>query len=511
METTTAALLTASKLSKRFGATCALHSADMTVRAGQVHALMGENGAGKSTFVKMLVGALQPDSGSIELMGTPVAFRSVRDAIAAGIIPVYQHSTLFPDMTVEQNLHAFDLARQNAVWRHAPSVSLRTYLDTAERIGVRARPDQLVSQLTLAERQLLEITRGVARQCKLLLLDEPTAALNASEAERLFSVIADLRRDGKGIIFISHKLNEITRICDVVTVLRDGHTVIAAAPANALSHREIVEAMVGPVAHRTARMLPPVGPVRLQVSALECTNWFKNISLTVGRGEIIGIAGLIGSGANEVGEAIGGARAPSAGSIQVDGGEITDTSRRKFKDAGIGIVPADRTADGIFPGLSCAINASSSAYSSIAVGPFLSSRSEIAASTNLFDQLRVKPRDPGADIGALSGGNQQKLLIIRNLLLPDLKVLVVLEPTRGVDVHARDAIHDAILAAASRGISVVIASSDIEEVLALSHRICVMREGRLASTFPRGTNPAEILACISGDTFATSEADHAHI
>ena len=505
MDTTQQPLLSARGLSKRFGATCALRSADLTVQAGQVHALMGENGAGKSTLVKMLVGALQPDAGTIALAGAPVIFHSVRGAIAAGIIPVYQHSTLFPEMTVAENLNAFDAARENPLWRRKAPIALSTYLEIAKRMGLIINPAQMVNQLSMAERQLLEITRGVARNCQVLLLDEPTAALNAHEAERLFAAINSLKQEGKGIIFISHKLSEITQICDVVTVLRDGCTVLDAVPTKTLRHHDIVEAMVGPVALRSERELPIAGKRRLQVSGLKCGVTFDDLSLNVACGEIIGIAGLIGSGAIEVGEVLGGARSSSSGKIQVDGVDVARTSRRRFKQIGVGLVPADRTADGIFPGLSCAINAVASAYTAISVSSFLSNRIEVNASKKLFEDLRVKPSDPGAVISALSGGNQQKLLIIRNLLMPNMKVLILLEPTRGVDVHARDAIHDAIIAAARTGISVVVASSDIEEVMMLSHRVYVMRNGRLADVFKRGADPSEILACISGVSVDTGD------
>jgi ABC-type sugar transport system ATPase subunit len=222
-------LLTVKGLAKSFGATCALRGADLTVQAGQVHALMGENGAGKSTLVKMLVGALRPDAGTITLRGKQCVFGSVRDAIASGIVPVYQHATVFPQLSVEENLRAFDIAGSRP-WHHShQQIPIERLLQVASRIGLNVSPRQTVAKLSMAERQLLEIARGVAHECSVLILDEPTAALNEHETERLFSAIAGLKADGLGIVFISHKLGEITRICDAVTVLRDGCTALAAA------------------------------------------------------------------------------------------------------------------------------------------------------------------------------------------------------------------------------------------------------------------------------------------
>ena len=443
-------LLSVSGLSKRFGATCALRGADLTVRPGEVHALMGENGAGKSTLVKMLVGALRPDTGTILLRGQPVAFGSVRDAIAAGVIPVYQHATVFPDLTVEQNLHAFDVARAGTL-RAGARLPLQRYLDTARRIGLELNPRQLVSGLSMAERQLLEIARGVARKCEVLILDEPTAALNAHEADRLFAAVARLKDEGKGIVFISHKLGEIKQVCDAITVLRDGFTVVDAVPVAAMTPHEIV-----------------------------------------------GLAGLIGSGAIELGEVLSGSRPPCAGTIRVDELDLTAMPRRRFKQGGVGLIPADRSSDGIFPGLNCAANAAASTYASISDHLFVSDAMEVGASERLFVSLRVRPGDPALDVSALSGGNQQKLLVIRNLLLPGLKVLVVIEPTRGVDVNAREGIHDALVDAARRGVCVIVASSDIDEVVALSHRIVVMRHGRMARVFARGVALQQVIACTTG-------------
>jgi ABC-type sugar transport system ATPase subunit len=510
MDPTQHTLLTASKISKRFGATCALHSADLIVKAGQVHALMGENGAGKSTLVKILVGALRYDTGSVAIRGVPTSFHSVRDAITAGIIPVYQHSTLFPELSVTENLQAFDLAKESPVRISRRASRVQEFIETAARIGLKVDAQQPVSELSMAERQLLEIARGVARKCDVLILDEPTAALNAHEAERLFVAIAKLKMEGKGIVFISHKLGEIARICDVITVLRDGRTVIEATPAKSLNSRQIIEAMVGPVADRPERRLPKVGSTQLTVSDLGCGRAFEGLSLSVGRGEIVGIAGLIGSGALEVGEVLGGGRRPTTGRIQVDGLDIANTSRKCFKTSGVGLIPADRTVDGIFPGLNCAINAVASTYASISAKSFVSNKIEVRASEKLFRDLRVRPGDPSTMVSALSGGNQQKLLIIRNLLVPGMTVLVAIEPTRGVDVHARDAIHDAIVNAAHRGISVILASSDIDEVHALSHRVYVMRSGRLANVFDHMAKLSHVLACITGATHELEEIENAH-
>jgi ABC-type sugar transport system ATPase subunit len=490
-------LLTVKGLAKSFGATCALRGADLTVQAGQVHALMGENGAGKSTLVKMLVGALRPDAGTITLRGKQCVFGSVRDAIASGIVPVYQHATVFPQLSVEENLRAFDIAGSRP-WHHShQQIPIERLLQVASRIGLNVSPRQTVAKLSMAERQLLEIARGVAHECSVLILDEPTAALNEHETERLFSAIAGLKADGLGIVFISHKLGEITRICDAVTVLRDGCTALAAAPAASLTHQQIVEAMIGSVAERQQPVLPAIGAPRVVIATAGCRERFQNLSLTIGAGEIVGLVGLMGAGAIEAGEALGGGRPLTDGTIEIDGCPLSPGSRLGFKQAGVGFVPADRSAEGVLPGLSCATNAAASTFASIARRAFITGAMEVAASARLFESLRVRPGDPCLPIDALSGGNQQKVMIIRNLLLPALKLLVLIEPTRGVDVHARAAIHDALLEAARQGVSIVIASSDTDEVVALAHRIVVMRNGQPANILPRGTPLEEVIACIA--------------
>jgi ABC-type sugar transport system ATPase subunit len=490
-------LLKVSGLAKSFGATCALRAADLCVHAGQVHALMGENGAGKSTLVKMLVGALRPDAGAIVLHGSPIEFRSVRDAIAAGIVPVYQHASVFPELSVEENLRAFDIAGAAPLSHRAARAPLEHLLQAAKRIGLTVDAHQPVATLSMAERQLLEIARGVAHRCTVLLLDEPTAALNEHEAERLFAAIAGLKADGLCIVYISHKLSEITRICDAVTVLRDGTTVLASAPIATLTHQDIIEAMVGPVAERAQPQLGSVGAPRMTIEHAGCRGKFDHLSLVIGAGEIVGVVGLMGSGATEMGEALGGSRPLTHGVIDVDGQQLAGKSRMDFKQAGVGFVPADRSAYGLLPGLSCATNAAASTFASIARAAFISDAMVLRASARLFEALRVRPGDARLPIDALSGGNQQKVMLIRNLMLPELKVLVLIEPTRGVDVHARAAIHEALIDAARRGVSIVITSSDTDEVVALAHRIVVMRSGRPVDVLMRGAELEDVIACIA--------------
>lgn len=511
------ALLDAHGLAKSFGATQALRSADLRVQSGQVHALMGENGAGKSTLVKMLVGALKPDAGEIVLQGQRCEFHSVRDAIAAGVVPVYQHATVLPELSVEENLRAFDIARARPLRLGTAKAHRDELLSVAHRIGLHVNARQPVASLSMAERQLLEIARGVSAKCRVLILDEPTAALNEHETERLFSAVDSLRAEGLGIIFISHKLGEITRICDAATVLRDGATVIDAAPIGTLSHRQIVEGMVGPVAEREHREPGTVGAPRMIVRQAAVASRFSDVSLSIGAGEIVGIVGLMGAGAIEVGEALAGARALSHGDISIDGEPLGSASRRRFMQRGVGFVPADRSAEGILPGLSCATNAAASTFASIARARVLTARMERQASASWFEALRVKPADARLPIDALSGGNQQKVLLIRNLVLPGLSVLVVIEPTRGVDVHARAAIHDALIDASRRGVAIVIASTDTDEVVSLAHRIVVMRAGRPAGELPRGTPLEEVIARIAdaspvvATASARKEIDHATV
>jgi ABC-type sugar transport system ATPase subunit len=487
-------------IAKRYGATCALRSADLTLHAGRVHALLGENGAGKSTLVKIIVGAVKPDSGSVSLAGGPVAFRSVAEAIAAGIVPIYQHLSLFPELSVLDNLSAFQLTAGRAgLSRKAlvPRDEARAWL---ARVGLDLDLDHPVSSLSLGERQLLEIARGVGRNCRILVLDEPTAALNGTEADRLFAVVRDLCAQGAAVLFISHKFDEIERLAHEVTVLRDGATVIDAAPIGRHDRAKLVKAMLGmQVEHEHRSGSARTEPVLTAANVRMATG--HSLNLSVRAGEIVGLAGLVGSGALAIAATMAGA-APGQGEIAIGEQRFALGDRREAVRLGVAYVPADRHAEGLFPPVSAIGNASASSLNRFSARGLLGRARERGAIEPLLRRLHLHPARPDAEAASFSGGNQQKLLIARCLALPNLRALVLLEPTRGVDVAARAMIHRAVIDMARSGVAVLIASSDLDELTALCDRYLVVRDGMIAEELRGDASTETIMAALVGKAAA---------
>jgi len=494
-------LLEARAIVKEYGSTKALQGADLTLRAGRIHALMGENGAGKSTLVKILVGAAVPSSGTVALQGRPVRFDGVSEAIAAGIVPIYQQSTLFPNLTVLENLFAFETAALHGVARYRSVQRRRLAQQMLDRIGLVVSLDQPVALLSLGEKQLLEIARGLGRDCKLLVLDEPTAALSQGDTNRLFAALRRLAAAGVGILYISHKTNEIQQIADEITVLRDGVCVISGAPLKSTPMQAIVSAMVGHTFNVGEKSLPVVGAPVLTLESAVCRAGDPEISITVHASEILGVAGLAGSGAEEIGAMLAGALACASGALRVNGrpvGRMGD--RAAAVAAGIGYVPADRSVDGLFPGHDALRNASASILEHLTKFGLLSSRAESIRLSAALTDVSLSPNQPWRLIDEFSGGNQQKVLLARNLAVVDVKALVLVEPTRGVDVGARDIIHDRILKAAAAGLAIALISTDLEELTSLSHRIAIVRDRRLTAELPRLSSPAAVASAMLGES-----------
>jgi ABC-type sugar transport system ATPase subunit len=481
---------------KSFGTTHALRGANLALHSGEVHALLGENGAGKSTLLKLLVGGVQPDAGELLLDGTVTPLRDVREAIGRGILPIYQQLSLIPHLSVVENLLAFEFARGRA-WTWAGT---KHRLDDAraalEAVGLDVDAQAPMAELSLAQRQLVEIARSVMRDCRALLLDEPTTSLTAEEVDVLFRVVSQMREEGRAILFISHRLDEVERIADRVTVMRDGRTVITGRPAASLGREAIVEAMVGRDVQEASAPRAPRGKLVLKVSGLSARGSFRDVGLTVHAGEIVGLVGLIGSGATEVGEAIAGTRSIRDGEIEVCGRPLTSGNRAGALNAGVGFIPIDRDRDGLFPGHSILHNASVACFERFSRRGLLSVRREHAAVVPRLKSLRVKPDDPEVEIAAASGGNRQKVLVARNLA-GGSRVLIAQEPTRGVDIAARQEIHQAFLDAAAQGLGILLSSSDLEEVVAMSHRVLVMRSGRLVAEL-QAHDAAQIVRELTG-------------
>jgi ABC-type sugar transport system ATPase subunit len=489
-------VLRASGITKRFGATLALDSVGITLRPGEVHSLLGENGAGKSTLVKILVGAQRPESGSLTVDGRPVAFHSVRDAVAHGVVPIYQQLSLLPHLSVTENLFAFELARGGG-WRRTRKTWGAEARGALDALGLDVDQDALVGDLSLAERQLIEIARSALVDCRLLVLDEPTTALTAREVEQLFSVVRNLRDRGRAVLFISHRLEEVMAISDRVSVLRNGRSEMQDVPMAGLTSGDVIRAMVGSDVEPVEISGGVTGEPVMEARGLSSPGAFQDVSLTVHRGEVLGVVGLIGSGAMAVAEVLAGARR-GEGTVVVHGRPMRLGSRRAALRSGVGYLPGDRDRDGVFPTLTVLNNASASALDAISAWGALSRVRERSTVVSRLRSLSVKPDDPGAPITALSGGNQQKVLLARMLSGRQAQALVVAEPTRGVDIGARRDIHQALREDADRGAGVLVMSTDLDEVVALADRVLVMRSGRVVAELPATVGAQGLLAHMTG-------------
>ncbi|WP_210494112.1 sugar ABC transporter ATP-binding protein [Microvirga antarctica] len=490
-------LLTMTGIAKHYGATCALRDASLRLYPGRVHALLGENGAGKSTLVKMIVGVVRPDGGTITFGDAAVAFRTVRDAVAAGIIPIYQHLSLFPQLTILENLSAFAFGATRDLRASSATLSIEQARAWLSSVGLERDPMTLVEEISIGERQLVEIARGLGQACKVLILDEPTAALTQDETERLFTVVRSLCAQGTAVLFISHKFDEIDSIADDVTILRDGRTVVDGAPIRSLTRDELVRAMLGEAVATGSRELPPPGDVLVEARGLRLHATAEPIDMGIRAGEIVGLAGLVGSGALDIASALAGATPVASGTLLVAGDVIPFGDRHTASKKGIGYVPSDRHLQGLFPVLTAMQNASASSLKVISRRGVVREQAESDRLLPWLRRLKLHPLKTELPAASFSGGNQQKLLMARNLALPGLRVLVVLEPTRGVDIAARETIHQAIIEAALKGVAVLLASSDLDEIEALSHRILVVRQGRISQELPRGTARGALVSALA--------------
>ena len=492
------ALVAAHEVHKAFGPTEALRGVNLELRSGEIHALLGENGAGKTTLVKVLVGALAPDNGEVLVRGEPRRFSSVRAAVAAGITPIYQELSLMPQLSVAENLAAFDLAEGRSfgpVNRRRWQRQARGVLDD---LGLDISPRMLVSRLGLAERQLVEIARALVRDSAVLVLDEPTAALGRAEAVRLFNVLRQLRARGRAVLFITHRLDEVLEVADRVSVMRDGRMVLEVERSD-VSAPALVLAMVGQaVAVERFELAPPKDQVVIEAERLTLSPLFEDVSFLARAGEVVGIVGLIGSGAEALGAALAGEGRVQSGRLTLYERDVTRTDRAGAQAVGIAYLPADRKADGLFPGLTVRENASAAILPQLARSGWLSPGREAARTDPVLERVRVRPADPRKLIGELSGGNQQKVLLARMLVAAEVRVLVASEPTRGVDIGARREIHRTFVEAAAGGAAVLIVTSDLDEASVLCHRLLIMRRGRLVQELPGDAPMQTVLGYLTG-------------
>lgn len=499
-------------ITKVFPGVRALDDVDLDVAAGEVHCLLGQNGAGKSTLIKVLAGAHRPDAGTIELRGETVELTSPVAALRAGVATMYQELDLVPWLSVAENVF---LGAEPAAWgftrRRAARARARELL---ARLGhAELDPAAPVAVLPPAARQLVSMARALAHDAAIIVMDEPSAALASDEVENLFRVIGDVTAHGVAVVYISHRMEEIRRIGHRVTVLKDGRTVARDLPADTPT-REFVTLMTG---RRLDAVFPeradheaPTQPPVLEVTGLARRGEFADVSFTVRPGEIVGIAGLVGAGRSEVLETVAGARRPDAGEIRVGGRRLRPGSVAAAVRAGVGLVPEERKSQGLVLGLSVAANLTLATMSRFATAGVRRARDEVTAASDLVERLDVRPPDPYRPVAALSGGNQQKVVVGR-WLLRGTKVLLLDEPTRGVDVGARAQMYRLVQELAAAGMGVVIVSSEVPEVLGLADRVLVMREGRIVGEAAAGVlTEADVLDMVmEGSMTVAVPADEA--
>ena len=490
-------------ITKRFGPLVANDAVDLTIARGEVHALLGENGAGKTTLMRILYGLTLPDAGEILVEGRPIAIRSPRDAIAAGIGMVTQHFSLVRPMTVAENLA---LGRGGIVFDARDA--RRRAADAAERYGVRVDPDRRVADLSVGEQQRVEILKALARDCRVLILDEPTAVLAPQEVEGLFATLRRLVADGLGVVFISHKLGEVRAISDRVSVLRRG-TLIGTVPGHT-DERELARMMVGRPTFGVARTEdgpPDAAEAVLRVHDLRVAgrgvDALRGISFDVRRGEILGVAGVSGNGQTELVDVLVGMRRPDGGSMTVGGVELAGASPSRMVAAGVGRIPEDRHAS-LVSELPVAYNLVLERIDEFTSGGRLDERRIRDHAEQLIARfsIRARPEDP---VATLSGGNVQKVLLAR-VLSRDPQVLVVSQPTRGLDVGATDDVRAEILARRAAGTAILLVSEDLDELLALSDRLIVLYEGRIVGELTAGEADPERLGLLMAGRAVESAA-----
>jgi ABC-type sugar transport system ATPase subunit len=478
-------------VSKRFGGVHALRDVSLAVERAQVHALVGENGAGKSTLGKVIAGLISPDAGELRIDGAPVVHGSAHSAIAHGITMIAQEIAVVPARTVIENVFlGTESKRGIGVVRRTEM--RRRYTEVTARAGFELDPDARVGHLRLADRQKVEILRALARDTQLLIMDEPTAALSGADSERLFEVIARLRSAGTTVIYVSHFLKETLRLADTVTVLKDGQ-VVRTAPAPAESPESLVLAMLGTPRDLAFPDRRPPGadaPVALSVRGLQRGRAVRDVSFDVRAGEIVGLAGLIGSGRSEAARLVFGADRPDAGEIEIEGRPVTFRSPRQAIARGIAMLPESRKDQGLVMARPVAENVVLAHLGQVSSRSVLSRGAERKRVARSLEEVGVAGGRAAAPVDKLSGGNQQKTLFAKWLFRRP-RILIADEPTRGVDVGAKKAIYDLIAGLAADGIAVLLISSEHEELLGLAHRILVMHEGRVTGELDGATATEE--------------------
>jgi len=490
-------LLQLTNVTKSFGAVRALKGVSFTLHAGEVHALLGENGAGKSTLIKVITGAHAPDGGTMEVAGEVVTHLSPRSAHERGIACIYQQPALFPDLTVAENI-ALGLEKPAALRRVRWADRRTKAHELLRRIGANIDPDTEVRQLSMPEQQLVEIAKALGAGARVVIMDEPTASLTQTEVQLLLAVVRDLRADGVGVIYISHRLEEIFAVADRVTVLRDGESV-GTHSVREMNEAALIKLMVG---REVSAIYPPrenaPGEVVASLSHLGChAAGIRDVNLDVRAGEIVGLAGLVGAGRTELARVLFGVTPADTGTIALNGGPVHIRSPREAVERGIAYVPEDRRRHGVILEMPIAANMTMAVHPKLFPGGWLSPAAERQLAGEFTRDLAIKAAGPEALGGSLSGGNQQKVALARWLATKP-KLLILDEPTQGVDVGAKAEIHKIIRNLAKEGLAILVISSDLPEILGMSDRIAVMRGGTITGIFDPPVTADEILAAALG-------------
>ena len=492
-------------VAKQFGAVQALRGVDLVLFPGEIHSLVGENGAGKSTLVKMLAGVHRPDTGELRVGGRETVFHGPLDARRHGVAVIHQHPTLFPDLDVAENIFMGRHPRDRfgrVDWRRMA----REVGQLLGALGVRINVRTPVRALSVADQQLVEIAKALSLDARVLVMDEPTASLSMREVDRLFTIVRQLRDQGVAILFISHRLEEVFAISDRITVFRDGAHVIT-APARDLTTDQTIRHMVG---RRLEALFPKeqasIGEIVLEVRGLTRIGYFRDVSFTLRQGEILGVFGLVGAGRTEVARVLFGADHADAGEIWLDGQAVAIDSPLTALQHGIAYVPEDRHGQGLVLDFPIAANVTLPILPRLSQYGLLDRDRERAVADEYAHRLQVKAAGLSSPASSLSGGNQQKV-VLGKWLATDPKVLILDEPTRGIDIGTKAEVHRIVSHLATEGMAIMLISSELPEILAMSDRVLVLHEGRLTGEFVRGdANQENVMFAATGQSgsFAAS-------
>ena len=470
-------------VAKSFGAVAALRSGSLAVEPGSIHALVGENGAGKSTLVKIVAGVHRRDSGTFRLHGEDVDFGSTADSKAAGVAVIYQEPTLFPDLSVTENIFMGrqPLGRGRRIDRAAMYAEAEGLF---ERLGVAIDPRRPAQGLSIADQQIIEIAKAISLDASVLIMDEPTAALSGVEVERLFAVARSLRDEGRALVFISHRFDEVFELCDTVTVMRDGEYVSTDAIADTTVD-QIVARMVGrEVAELFPKTAAEIGEVVLEVEGLSSLGTFHDVSFSVRSGEIVGLAGLVGAGRSEIARAVFGVDRYDEGAVRLAGRPVRAHKPRAAIRAGMAFVPEDRRKQGLVTDASVARNVAAVIRRGLTHAGLLTNRDENRAAGPWAGRLEVKTSALDMNAATMSGGNQQKVVLAK-WLATEPKLLIIDEPTRGIDVGTKAEVHRLLSDLAGQGLAILMISSELPEVLGMADRVLVVCEGRITAELSR--------------------------